>query len=200
MDCSHVRPLLDEYFEGVLPERRETEVAGHIAACPDCAAELRQIEMVAAALEAVPRVAPAAHLLRTISLRAAELPAPAARRTAAGWRWLALVAAVSMAALALVSYLLPLLVSEGLASEVPLARYAEDGAVVLRSWLTAAPGVLVALWTELAAVSRGCVLAVRAAAPTLGLYAAAEIGILMALVLVLHASRRKRRAPQIMLV
>ena len=200
MDCSHVGPLLDEYFEGTLPPRPAAEVHSHLPTCPDCAAELRQIEMIAAALEAVPRVAPAADLLRAISLRTAELPSPAARRTAAGWRWLAVVAALSMAGLGLVSYLLPLLVSEGLASHLSLARFAENAAVVAQSWLAAGPDILVALRGELADLAQGCSLAARAVAPTLGIYAAAELGILMALVLVLQASRRKRPARQMMLI
>ena len=200
MDCSHVRPLLDEYFEGTLPERPTAEVHSHLSTCRDCAAELRQIEMISAALEAVPRAAPAADLLRSISLRTAELPAPAARRTAAGWRWLAVIAALSMAGLALATYLLPLLISEGLASNVSLARCIENAAVVVQSWLATGPDILVALWGELADLARGCSLAARAVAPTLGLYAAAEVGILMALVLVLQASRRKRPARQMMLI
>jgi anti-sigma factor RsiW len=200
MDCSHVRPLLDEYFEGALPARPAAEVRSHLATCPHCAAELRQIEMISAALEAVPRVAPAADLLRSISLRTAEMPAPAARRTAAGWRWLAVIAALFMAGLGLATYLLPLLISEGLASNVSLARCAENAAIVVQSWLGAAPGIVVALWGEMADLARGCSLAARAVAPTLGLYAAAEVGILMALVLVLQASRRKRPARQTMLI
>ena len=200
MDCSHVRSLLDEYFEGTLPSHPTAEVHSHLATCPHCAAELRQIEMISAALEVVPRVAPAANLLRSISLRTAELPAPAARRTAAGWRWLAVIAAFSMAGLGLATYLLPLLISEGLASNVSLARCIENAAVVVQSWLATGPDILVALWGELADLARGCSLAARAVAPTLGLYAAAEVGILMALVLVLQASRRKRPARQMMLI
>lgn len=200
MDCSHVRPLLDEYFEGTLPSRPAAEVHSHLSACPHCAAELRQVQMIAAALEAVPRVAPAADLLKAISLRAAELPAPAARRTAAGWRWLAVIAALSVASLGLVSYILPLLISEGLASQTSLARSAEKAAVVIQSWLGAGPGIVVALWGTLADLAQGCGFAARAVAPTLGIYAAAEVGILMALVLVLQASRRKRPARQMMLI
>jgi len=200
MDCSHVRPLLDEYFEGTLPPRPAAEVHSHLSTCPHCAAELRQIEMISAALAAVPRVAPAADLLRSISLRTAELPAPAARRTAAGWRWLAVIAALSVAGLGLVSYILPLLISEGLASQPSLARSAENAAVVVQSWFGAGPGILVALWGALGDFAQACGLAARAIAPTLGIYAAAEIGILMALVLVLHASRRKQPARQMMLV
>lgn len=200
MDCSRVRPLLDEYFEGILPSHPAAEVRSHLSTCPHCAAELRQIEMISAALEAVPRVAPAADLLRSISLRTAELPAPAARRTASGWRWLAAVAALFIAGLGLATYLLPLLISEGLASNVSLARGVENAAVVAQSWFGAAPSVLVALWGEMADLAQGCSLAARAVAPTLGLYAAAEVGILMALVLVLQASRRKTLARQMMLV
>ena len=200
MDCSHVRPLLDEYFEGTLPPHPTAEVHSHLSTCPHCAAELRQIEMISAALEAVPRAAPAADLLRAISLRTAELPAPVARRTAAGWRWLAVIAALSMAGLGLATYLLPLLISEGLASNLSLARCAENAAAVVQSWLSAGPDILVALWGGLAGLAHGCGLAARAVAPTLGLYAAAEVGILVALVLVLHAGRRKRSARQMMLI
>ena len=200
MDCSHVRPLLDEYFEGTLPPHPTAEVHSHLSTCPHCAAELRQIEMISAALEAVPRVAPAADLLRSISLRTAALPAPAARRTAAGWRWLAVIASLSIAGLGLVSYILPLLISEGLASHVSLAAGIESASVVVQSWFGAVPGILVALWGTLADLALGCGLAARAVAPTLALYAAAELGILMALILVLHASRRRTLAHQTLLI
>ena len=200
MDCSHVTPLLDEYFEGTLPPHPTAEIHSHLSACPRCTAELRQIEKIATALESIPRVAPTSDLLRSISLRTAELPAPAARRTATGWRWLAVVASLFMAGIGLIGYLLPLLISGSLASSFSLAQCAEDAAVVVRSWLGAAPGVSVALWDLLTDFTRGCSAALHAAAPTLGLYAAAEIGILLALVLVLHASRRKRPARQMMVI
>lgn len=200
MNCSRVRPLLEEYFEGVLPELSAAQVRSHLDTCPHCASELQQIQKIASALEAVPRVAPAADLLESISRRAAELPAPAARRTSVGWRWLAVVASLFIAGLALASYLLPLLISEGLAADFSLARSVENSAVVIQSWFGAAPGILVALWGTLSDLALGCGIAARAVAPTLGIYAAAEVGILLALVLVLHASRRRRPVHQTLLV
>jgi len=200
MDCSRVRRLLEEHFEGVLPSNTAADVRSHLSTCPHCASELQQIQRIAVALEAVPRVAPAADLLQSISLRTAQLPAPATRRTSAGWRWLAVVAALSVTTLWLASYLLPLLISEGLASNVSLARFIENTAVVLQSWFGAVPGILVALWGRMSGLALGCGIAARAVAPTLGIYAAAEIGILLALVLVLHASRRKSQVHQTLLV
>ncbi len=71
---------------------------------------------------------------------------------------------------------------------------------MLRSWFAAAPDVIAALWREAADLSQGCRVAALAVAPALGLWAAAEIGILAALVFVLQAGRRKRPARQMLLV
>jgi predicted anti-sigma-YlaC factor YlaD len=200
MKCADVRPLLEEYFEGVIFGRRAEAIAEHLAACAACAAELHQVERIAGALETIPRVAPAENLLRSISARIAELPAPRQRRLAAGWRWLGVVAAISVACLALVSFVLPLLVSDKLASGILLLGQLRDVSALVREWFAAAPDLLLALWLALGKVWQWSALTARAVAPTIGLYLAAEIGILCAIVFVVHARRRGTPARQMLLV
>jgi anti-sigma factor RsiW len=198
MDCSRTKALLDEYFEGLLSPPQAQVVADHVSACPACAAELHQIEKVAAALAAVPQALPDAQIPAIIAERVAALPAPDARRRAAGWRRLGVAAAGSLAGLSAVAYALPLLVSQGLAA--PLLTSLADAAAAFQSWLGVLPSILGAFWEAVLELVRRLGLALDAAAPTLGTYAAAEIGILAALFFVLQVSRRRRAHQQVTLI
>ena len=200
MNCANVRELLEEYFEGLIADRRAEAVAEHLNTCAACAAELRQIERIAGALSAAPRVAPSHDLLRSISAAIAELPAPGQGRMVAGWRWVGMVAAASIACLAMVSYLLPLLVTDQLASSISLLGQAKDISALVREWFAAGPKLLLALWLALGKVWEWFSLAARAAAPTVGVYLAAEIGILAAIVLVLHSRSRRMPVRQTLLI
>jgi predicted anti-sigma-YlaC factor YlaD len=200
MKCANVRPLLEECFEGLIVDRRADAVAAHLNTCAACAAELRQIERIAGALSAVPRTAPARDLVAAVSARIAALPAPRQQRLTAGWRWVGVVAAISVACLAAVSYLLPLLISERLGASIALLGQARDASVLIREWFAVAPNLLLALWLTLGKVWQWFVLAARAAAPTLGMYLAAEIGILAAIVFVLHSRSRRMLVRQTLLV
>jgi predicted anti-sigma-YlaC factor YlaD len=200
MNCAHVRPLLEEYFEGVIVGRRANQIAGHLQRCAACAGELRQIELVAGALATVPRAAPAGSLPGIISLRIAELPALRQRRVATGWRWVGLVAAISVVCLWVVSYLLPVLVSEELTPSVSTLGRMRELSVLVHTWFAAAPELLAALWLALGKVWWWFTLAARAAAPTIGIYLTAEIGILVAIVLVLHSRGRRMPVRQTLLI
>jgi hypothetical protein len=200
MKCANVRPLLEEYFEGLIVGRRADALAEHLTICAACAAELRQIERIAGALSAVPHSAPARDLVRAVSARIATLPAPRQQRLTAGWRWVGVVAAISAACLAAVSYLLPLLISEQLGASIALLGQAREASVLMRGWFAAAPDLLLALWLAVDTMWRWFVLAARAAAPTVGMYLAAEIGILAAIVLVLHSRSRRMPVRQTLLV
>ncbi len=198
MDCTRTQALLEEYFEGTLSARRAEAVAAHISGCQACAAELGQIEKVAAALAAVPKALPDAHMPARIAERVADLRAPDVQRRASGWRWLGVTAAGSLAGLSAVAYALPLVISQGLAANAPVLSAFLDTALVVQSWLGAAGTVLGALWYESLKLGRGLSLAFGAAAPTLGTYAAAEIGILAAVFFVLQVSRRRRAHEHVM--
>jgi hypothetical protein len=71
---------------------------------------------------------------------------------------------------------------------------------LVREWFAAAPDLLLALWLALGKVWQWSALTARAVAPTIGLYLAAEIGILCAIVFVVHARRRGTPARQMLLV
>jgi predicted anti-sigma-YlaC factor YlaD len=193
MKCANVRPMLEEYFEGLIADRRADAVAAHLNTCAACAGELRQIELVAGALATVPRAAPAGNLPTAISLRIAGLPALRQQRVVTGWRWVGVIATISVVCLSVVSYLLPVLVSEELASSVAMLGQIREVSVLVHNWFAAAPDLLAALWLTLGKVWWWFTLAARAAAPTIGVYLAAEIGILVAVVLVLDS--RSRRMP-----
>ena len=200
MKCANLRPLLEQYFEGLIVGRRADALAEHLNTCAACAAELRQIERIAGALSAVPRSAPARDLVGAVSARIAALPAPRQQRLTEGWRWVGVVAAISAACLAAVSYLLPLLISEQLGASIALLGYARDASVLTRGWFAVAPNLLLALWLTLGKVWQWFALAARAAAPAVGMYLAAEIGILAAIVLVLHSRSRRMPVRQTLLI
>ncbi len=200
MNCSRVQALLEEYFEGTLAPASTELVADHLAGCARCAAELRQIERVVAAFEALPQTIPSEKLLTAITSRVAELPVPRERRIASGWRWVAVTAAISMAALGAVSYLLPLLITERLAADIVALGQLERAAILIRDWFAVAPAMLLAVWAMLGKIIEWFALTARAVAPTLGLYLAAELGILSAIVFVFHARGRRTPARQTLLI
>ena len=200
MNCSRVQILLEEYFEGMLAPASAHLVADHLAGCARCAAELRQIERVVAAFEALPQTIPGEKLLTAIASRVAESPAPRERRIASGWRWVAVTAAISMAALGAVSYLLPLLITERLAADIVALGRLERAAILIRDWFAVAPAMLLAVWATLGKILEWFALTARAVAPTLGLYLAAELGILSAIVFVFHARGRRTPARQTLLI
>jgi len=193
--CAHISPLLEDYFEGTLSRAKATGVADHLLVCSRCAAELSAIEQIASALAAVPRAAVPDDLLQSITSRVAALPAPAAPRPVTGWRWLGLLAAASMAALALIAYLLPVVISAGLQSQSVNHAF-----LFLQATAGAAGDILVALWSKAAVYARGLGLAGKTLAPTLGLYAAAQLGVLFALVFALRAGRQRRLAHHLLVL
>ncbi len=193
MDCSRVKSLLEEYFEESLAEPQAAAVAAHLATCPDCAAELRQIERVVAALEAVPAAVPSEELLRSITARAAELPTPGRggvewlRR----WRWAVVAAGSGMAAVGAAAAAVAVLVWLGLGSHIPGSGWAASAGAFLQRWMEATSGGMIALWEQVLGAAYGLGLALQAAAPTIGMYLAAEVGILLAIVFVLRMGRRR---------
>ncbi len=195
MDCSRVQRALEEYFEGTLPARRREEVARHLRECAGCAAELGQIEKIAAALAAAPLVEPSAELLGAITTRAGALPAPGARRALVrGWRRVGALAGVLVGALAGVRYGLPLLWPKVVGALAPaLAWLGKEGAVAL-AWLEPklelARVVLAAGWRIIEALAEAMV----AAGPTVGLYVAAELALVLGIVFAVRWGRGRIRA------
>ncbi|MFB3882141.1 MAG: anti-sigma factor [Armatimonadota bacterium] len=200
MNCANVRPLLDDYFEGLIPGRQAERIAEHLATCAACASELCQLELVAGALATVPRAAPPGDLPRAISLRIAGLPAPRQLRVATGWRWVGVIALASALCLSALGYLLPVLISEEAASGIAVLGQMREASVVMHSWFAAAPGLLAALWVTFGQIWLGFSLAARAAAPTLGFYFALEVGILAVTVFVIHSRSRRMPVRQTLLV
>lgn len=193
MNCSRVKSLLEEYFEKSLAEPQATAVAAHLATCPDCAAELRQIERVVAALEAVPAAVPSEELLGSITARAAELPRPGRGGMAwlRRWRWAVVAAGTGMAAVGAAAAAVAVLVWLGLGAHVPGSGWVANAGAFLRRWMEATSGGMIALWEQALEAVHGLGLALQAAAPTIGVYVAAEVGILLAIVFVLRMGRRR---------
>ncbi len=202
MNCPRVKSLLEEYFEGSLAEPQATAVADHLATCADCAAELRQIERVVAALEAVPAALPGDGLLRSITARVAESSRPDARRLAwpRQWRWAAAAAGAGMAAVGAAVSIVAVLVWLGLGNLVPGSGWAVSAGAFLRRWMDATSGAMIVLWEQAIEAVQALGLAGKAAAPTIGVYVAAEIGILLAIVLVLHMGRRREAVRPMVLI
>ena len=195
MDCSRVQKLLEEYFEGTLRARRREEVGAHLGECRDCSAELAQIERIAAALAAAPQVEPSAELLRTITTRAAALPAPGARQVlVTGWRRLGTLAAAFTAVLAGFHYGGPLLWPKVAAVLAPGATWVGKEVAMMLAWIgprVEAVEVLVgAAWRMVEALGT----AALAAGPTMGLYAAGELALLIGMALVFRWGRRRAAA------
>ena len=192
MNCSQVKDLLEEYFEGTLVTAREALVASHLEQCPSCAAELVQIGKVAAALSAAPLAEPSVELARAISQRAAELPAPSgARLLRLGWRRLGVLGAACVAVLTGVQHALPLLQPSAASSQTATVLWLKNALSAVGVWL----GVLIDLVRPLLSAGPEMLKAVESAglesAPLVGLYALAEIGMIAAIVLVARWSRRQ---------
>lgn len=86
MTCARSTDELSDYFAGDVPEPARSELAAHVAACPDCNAKLQELETVLALLKT--RKAPAApsDLARRLHERLEQEPAPAKPRVAFYWR------------------------------------------------------------------------------------------------------------------
>jgi anti-sigma factor RsiW len=192
-----MRDLLEEYFEGTLPAPKRDAVSEHIAVCESCAAELDQIRRMAAALEAAPRVVPDADLVRSISARVSALPEPAWRRAVtAGWGRVGVIAAAFIAIFAAVGYLLTLALGKQEALLPWTVLRAKEVIAQLGDWTAVTASAAIAVWQSAEHIGAALWLAARGFAPTLGVYAAAEIGILLAVILVLHHGRRRPLARQ----
>jgi hypothetical protein len=80
MDCRDSGPLLSDYVDGELDERKRRQVEAHLEACAACAARLADYERLGHEIRALPRLAPAA------GLRAGVLAQVAGeQRRWAGW-------------------------------------------------------------------------------------------------------------------
>jgi anti-sigma factor RsiW len=197
MDCDRVRDLLEEYFEGTLPTRRHDAVSAHIAMCGSCAAELAQIERMTAALEAAPRVIPSEDLAAVILARVAELPDPTWKRALViGWHRVGVIALAFIGLFAAVTYLIEVALARSQTLLGSAVIWAKGGIAQLGDWVVAAASLATAVWRAAEDVGGALWLAARGSAPTLGIYVVAEIGILLAVILVLSYGRRKAPARQ----
>ena len=52
--CRQVQTLLSDYIDNALPARQTWEVEKHLAACPDCAWQLREMQTTIQVLRAAP--------------------------------------------------------------------------------------------------------------------------------------------------
>jgi hypothetical protein len=201
MHCPRERSLLEEYFEGVLNERSRSQVAAHLESCAACTAELVQLERLSSALASVPQTDPGPGLLHAIMARTAELPSVENRRAiAVGWRRLAVVAAGCALFLAAVSYSASLLLLKTAPLMQSSVAWMGSKAAGIGDCVIAGSQLAAALWTAIRLFADSLGIAGLAAAPALGMYAAAEVGLLVAAVLVLRWSRRRSPARLTLLV
>jgi len=185
MRCSQVLDALDDYLDGRVPPRLAGQIESHLTVCASCAAELAAIHRLADALSAVPRAEPGADLARRIAARTATLPPPGAQRAfRAGWRRVVVTAAGCLAALGLVQLLL------GLWS-APVRALTAWAVATAGDWVAVAVGGSVPLLSATAAIVRAVGRAAEVAAPTWELYLAAEVGAVVATVLVLSWVRSR---------
>ena len=89
MQCDEVRPQLDAYLDGELPETERTALRGHLQDCPDCGPEAVALERLR---EAIRRSAPVHRVPETLRSqirfairREAAASAPSASLRAPGW-------------------------------------------------------------------------------------------------------------------
>jgi hypothetical protein len=192
--CSRISVLLEAYFERVLPEGQAKLVAAHLERCPGCSRKLAQIERIAAALAAVPRSEPSRELAGRISVQVAALPTPTGRRRLlAGWRRLEVLAGALMVSLAGWRYALPLLLSEE-AGKVQIIIWAKHALAQSAVWAAGLGHAGYTLWLALRGTPEALRLVAAAAAPTLALYAGAEIAIIAAVIMIAHRAHRARLA------
>ena len=192
MKCAQVQDLLDEYFEGTLAEPLRRQLDAHLEQCQACAAELAQITRVASALAAVPQAEPSQDLPGLISSRVAQLPSLSARRTLLpGWRRLTLISAASVAVLAGVLYLSRFMFQTTPSPFQSLVAWLGTQALALKGCTSAAFRVAGTLWEALRSFADALGLAGMAAAPTVALYAALEVALLLATVLLLSRARQR---------
>lgn len=91
-DCDAMTPRLDALLDNELTPAERDEVERHLAACPDCQAELAALRAIQVEARALPRsIAPSPALWRGIERRLG--PVPLAPRRAIALRPLPLVAA-----------------------------------------------------------------------------------------------------------
>ena len=195
MDCSRARELLEEYFEGTLPTRRREEVSAHVSVCAGCAEELAQIQKVACALSAAPLVEPSVEVLRAITRRAATLPAPATRRAlVSGWRRVAVLAAACVAVLAGSRYGFPLAWPKIAAALTPAVAWLGKGTASALAWLEPTFGAIGVVLEAAGALAEPLRTVATAMGPTVGLYAAGELALLVGMILLLRWGRRRAHA------
>ncbi len=196
--CARVQELLEAYYEGALSPRETAMVAAHLRECPACSQELAQIEKIGSALSALPEMEPEADLVRQISAKVAALPAPmSGRRLVAGWRRVEVVAAVSIAVLAMWRYVFPLLLSKE--AGAPAVRWFSHALVFAVARMDTFSIALQNLWVALQGTSDALGVAAAKAAPVLGMYAVAELGMIAAVVMVSQLAHRPRPASLTML-
>jgi anti-sigma factor RsiW len=106
MDCAHVREMLADYSVALVGGRRRKALEQHLAACPECAAELRALQRTAELVEMLPAQAPPDGLWDGLSYRLAR----ESRQSAVRVRprpaplWLRPAIALATAALAAVGF------------------------------------------------------------------------------------------------
>lgn len=193
--CSKIHPLLEPYFEGVLPEAQERMVAEHLWQCPRCAAELQQVQRLALALDSLPRIEPAQELLASITARLATLPTPAERRISVGWRRFGLVAAAALALVALASFGLSRLAPRLLIAAQPMFAFFGHTYLTLTTWGAASSRSLLALGEAALTLWPAARALGLAAVPRALVYGVSELALLLVVTWAIRTRHRRALVP-----
>lgn len=78
MNCAQVQPKIADYSVGLLRANESEQVEGHLAACPACAREWRELQAVLGMVERFGAREPPPHLWNGVYNRITAEPAPAA--------------------------------------------------------------------------------------------------------------------------
>ena len=109
MDCGTAHEKIEAKADGLLPREAEAELTGHLAGCPECAAEDAAISATRPVLRALAGIramekAPALDAMWTRVRAGIEESREARRRPSWIARWAWIPAAVALAVLALLFY------------------------------------------------------------------------------------------------
>jgi len=101
MSCAEIQPLLDAYLDGELDAARGLETERHVAQCPVCRDQLRQLQALHAALQSKALYYRASPALRERALAALGTTPTSNQHRSTGcwWRWPALAASVLLVAI-----------------------------------------------------------------------------------------------------
>lgn len=134
MKCRQVRPKLNEYDLGALPEREAELIQQHLEGCAACLGELQRLQAITAAMGTLPQAEPPANLWPGVAARLRP------RRHLLTWLGDAWEPALAVAAALLLAFVLlrgiaaPAIAPPDLSFQVAQAAEQDDDQLVGVGW------------------------------------------------------------------